>query len=116
MRRDRHGRGSREIYARQGFEADFLDAVEQVRSAWPTPLRQVVFTIEEIPSESELNHDIKLGKSTVNRVTIYRRPIELRALSHQETRQLIFDTVVEQVAEILGIEPSDVHDDYGAAD
>lgn len=111
MRRDRHGRGSREIYAGPTFEADFYDAVERIKAQWHSSLRDVHFTIEEIPSVEMTT--IPLGSAEVNRVTIYRRPIELRAQSAEETRQLIFDTVVEQIAELLGLDPSDVHDEYG---
>lgn len=112
MRNDRHGRGSREIYSGASFEADLMDAVEQVRAEWESSLRGVNFLIEEIPSVEQA--EIPLGTVKGQRVIIYRRPIELRSQSPAETRQLIFDTVVEQVAELLGIDPCDVHDDYGS--
>lgn len=111
MRTDRHGRGSREIYSTTSFQEDLADAEQRVRGEWGPALAEVVITIADIPP---LQLPIALGAVTGSSITIYRRPIQLRAQAPEEMRQLIFNTLVEQVAEILGIDPMDVHDDYGS--
>lgn len=111
MRSDRHGRGSREIYSTAAFEADLLDGVERLKQVWGAALRGIEFACDEIPEV--LGDDVPLGSLNGKRITIYRLPISLRATTPQELSQLIFDTLVEQVADLLGMEPSEVHDEYG---
>lgn len=120
MRRDRHGRGSREIYSAANFDADLKDGVDRLKAVWGAALRGVEFACDEIPDGRNFSatdfgtgEEIQLGTLQGRRITIYRLPISLRATTPQETAQLIFDTLVEQVAELLGLDPLDVHDDYG---
>lgn len=114
MRRDRHGRGAREIYSEGNFQADVLDAVERISAEWEGSLTGVEFSVADIPDDTQISLGvISLGSVKGNHITIYRRPIELRSQSSNETRQLVFDTVVEQVAELLGLDPLEVHEDYG---
>lgn len=112
MRSDRHGRGGREIYSTAAFEADLMDAAERVKAVWGAALRGVEFACDEIPDIT--GDEIPLGSLSGKRITIYRLPIQLRSTSPAETSQLIFDTVVEEVAELLGMDPEDVHEDYAA--
>jgi hypothetical protein len=44
---------------------------------------------------------------------VYRRPVETRATSERGRALLVNDVVVEQVAELLGLEPDAVDPDYG---
>ena len=39
---------------------------------------------------------------------IYRRPVEARAAGRPELTDLVYEVVVEQVAELLGLEPDEV--------
>lgn len=111
MRSDRHGRGSREIYSTSAFEADLLDGVERLKEVWGATLRGVEFACDEVPET--LGEEVPLGSLSGRRITLYRLPISLRATTSRELSQLIFDTLVEQVADLLGMEPSEVHDEYG---
>ena len=47
------------------------------------------------------------------RITVYRRPVETRAVNERARATLVHDVVVEQVAELLGLEPETVDPDYG---
>jgi hypothetical protein len=47
------------------------------------------------------------------RIVVYRRPLLARADDEEELADLVFDVVVEQVAELLGLDPEDVDPGYG---
>lgn len=123
MRIDRHGRGVREIYSTATFDADLHDAVDKVKAVWGAALRGVEFASDEIPDLENIRElgvgwdgaaeQVPLGALDGRRITVYRLPILLRATTPAESARMIFDTVVEQVAELLGMDPSDVHDEYG---
>lgn len=50
--------------------------------------------------------------TTPARIVLFRRPIEHRAETPAELMALVLTVVVEQVAELLGIRPDEVHPDY----
>ena len=39
---------------------------------------------------------------------VYRRPLEVRALDRTDLADLVHDVVVEQVANLLGLDPDEV--------
>lgn len=47
------------------------------------------------------------------RIVLYRRPLEARAGDRRELEALVLDVLVEQVADLLGLEPEAVDPDYG---
>ena len=44
---------------------------------------------------------------------LFRRPLLARAEDEDELSELIFDVVVEELAEILGVDPEDLDPGYG---
>ena len=44
---------------------------------------------------------------------VYRRPLTARADSEDELSELIFEVVVEEFAQLLGVDPEDVDPGYG---
>ncbi|WP_079152542.1 metallopeptidase family protein [Streptomyces sp. RTd22] len=50
---------------------------------------------------------------TPDRIVIYRRPVEIRTKNRDERALLVHEVVVEQVAELLGLEPESVDPRYG---
>ncbi|QLH27027.1 metallopeptidase family protein [Streptomyces sp. Rer75] len=48
-----------------------------------------------------------------DRIVIYRRPVEIRTKNRDERALLVHEVVVEQVAELLGLEPESVDPRYG---
>ena len=107
-RRDRHGRGNSEIYSLEAFGDDVAEAAELIQERWGASLIGYQFDVADIP-----HGDYVLAATEGHRTTLFRQGILLRAQGVQERRHLIFDTVVEEVAEILGMDPTDVHEDYG---
>jgi len=47
---------------------------------------------------------------------VYRRPVEARAAGRPELADLVYEVVVEQVAELLGMEPDEVDEGRDADD
>jgi predicted Zn-dependent protease with MMP-like domain len=105
------------------FDALVLDAVERLEKRWEQELRGVEFAVEEVPAPppgrpGEDGVRVPLGRAFPRtaelpaRVVIYRRPIETRAPQRKELAALVHDVVVEQVADLLGVEPETVDPRY----
>jgi predicted Zn-dependent protease with MMP-like domain len=129
-RRDRHGRGLRGPLAppdsplsrtrAERFDDLVADAVERILRRWADPLAAVDFVVEDVPALDGWPHDwVPLSRSfpAVHdqraRVVVYRRPVEARVRGHDEDqlRGLVQDVVVDEVAELLGVEPELVDPD-----
>ncbi|MFD0631350.1 metallopeptidase family protein [Catenulispora yoronensis] len=93
-----------------------LDAVERLERRWPR-LSEVELAVEEVPpadAEHWSEEAVPLGRVLADRpgepvrIVIYRRPVEARAAGRPELADLVYEVVVEQVAELMGIEPDEV--------
>ncbi|MCZ4100106.1 metallopeptidase family protein [Streptomyces sp. SID13666] len=137
-RRDRHGRGMRGPIAppqvplaltrADAFDDLVRDAADRLERRWPQ-LADVEFAVQEVPLVSDegkpatpddsADGSVPLGrlisgrKDAPNRIVVYRRPVEIRAKSHDERAMLVHEVVVEQVAELLGLSPENVDPKYG---
>ena len=138
-RRDRHGRGLRgrlvppgvPLYRTrsQQFDDMVLDAVARLEGRWEAELAGVEFAVQEVPEADELTDDsvpLPLARTvpgspdpgdaarpaTSTRFVVYRRPLLARADSDAELSDLVFDVVVEEFADYLGIEPESVDPGY----
>jgi predicted Zn-dependent protease with MMP-like domain len=131
-RRDRHGRGVRGPLAPTGsplalsraqrFDELVVDVVDRLHRRWRDQLAMVEFAVEDVPPMDDWNRDwVPLARTYAaagalpTRVVVYRRPVETRARAQRQLRLLLSDVVVEQVAELLGLEPDDVDPLYGSA-
>ncbi len=107
----------------EAFDDLVLDAVEHLESRWGAQLERVQFAVEDVPPPRLLGRDaaepVPLGwfvaatASAPAQVIVYRRPIEARALEAGELAELVHDVVVEEVAELLGLDPETVDPHYG---
>jgi len=135
-RRDRHGRGLRGPLApshipiaksrAERFDDLVLDAVDRLRPRWGRQLASVEFAVEEVPPPSELvdgparlsSDPVPFGRAEPASATqpatviVYRRPLEIRARDHEQLSALVFDVVVEQVANLLGLAPETIAPGY----
>ena len=138
-RRDRHGRGLRgrlvppavPLYRTrsQQFDDLVLDAVARLEGRWEAELAGVEFAVQEVPEADELTDDsvpLPLARTvpgspestdparpaTPARIIVYRRPLLARAENDGELSDLVFDVVVEEFADFLGIEPESVDPGY----
>ncbi|MDS1270386.1 metallopeptidase family protein [Lipingzhangella sp. LS1_29] len=130
MRRERRGRGIRGPLTpgelpmtrtrAQLFDELVFDAVERLERRWARELASVEFTVENVPqvppgitgedgipfSRLEGTHG---GRKA--RIVIYRRPVEIRTREPEEMAALVYDSVVEEVANLLGLEPETIDPD-----
>jgi predicted Zn-dependent protease with MMP-like domain len=138
-RRDRHGRGLRGLLAprdvplyrsrAQRFDDLVLDAVARLEPRWEAELSGVEFAVEEIPDRDSPDADpspvplARLDPGSADpgdsahparppRIVLYRRPLLARADDEDELSDLVFDVVVEEFAQLLGLDPETVDPGY----
>lgn len=133
-RRDRRGRGLRgqllpaTVPAARTraeiFDDLVLDVVERLERRHPRELGGVEFAVEDVPGElTGYDTDVLEDRSVPlarlvpgrpgrhplpPRIVLYRRPLELRSGDREGLAELVNDVVVEQVANLLGIDPEEL--------
>jgi predicted Zn-dependent protease with MMP-like domain len=133
-RRDRHGRGLRgrlvpanvPLFRTKAeiFDDLVLDAVEGLERQFATELAGVEFAVEDVPPDLNVydsdvleDGEVPLARllpggpgrpSTPARIVLYRRPLEFRAIDNDDLADLVHDVIIEQVANLLGIDPEDL--------
>ena len=137
--RDRRGRGARgprvlpasgpgdlgvrpQPGRRERFDTLVLGIVADVDERWQQRLGLVEYAVEDTPLVPDdwgdesvpLSSLIRGTGSQPTRLVLFRRPIEHRAGSREELEALVLTVVVEQVAELLGIDAEDVDPRYRA--
>lgn len=136
-RRDRRGRGMRgpgvlprtpgtpELPTkRERFDELTLGIVTSIDRRWQDRLGLVEYAVEDAPQipddwESDnvpLSSLVRGSGATPTRLVLFRRPIEHRAESRADLEALVLTIVVEQVAELLGIDPDKVDPRYEGED
>jgi hypothetical protein len=135
-RRDRRGRGVRGPsllpgpHSPQGvpavrspkaaFDATVLSIVADLEERWHTELGLVEFAVEETPMVPDdweadtvpLASLVRGTGSTPTRLVLFRRPIELRSATRGDLTAMVLTVLVEQVSELLGRPPEDIHPRY----
>lgn len=122
-RRDRRGRGIRGPLVpadlpvfrsrAQAFDDLVLDAVERLERLWSRELANVDFLVEDVPPVPPTTETIPFSRLETDpdgraRIVVYRRPVEIRTKDPDEMAFLVHETVVEEVANLLGLEPESV--------
>jgi predicted Zn-dependent protease with MMP-like domain len=136
-RRDRHGRGLRGRLVPASvpvartraeiFDDLVLDTVESLERRYSRELADVEFAVEEVPPDLNVydtdvleDGDVPLARllpgrpgssDTPSRIVLYRRPLEFRAIDRDDLADLVHDVIVEQVANLLGLDPDDIQSD-----
>lgn len=132
VRRDRHDRGARgpllphnvpaHSTAREEFLTTAKSAVTSLDERLGQHLKGFEFTIEEVPTKSELasaQGRVPLGRATrglVNHVVLYRKPIEFRSPDKNKRERIIKDVLAEQIAGLLGVTPREIDPEYVGPD
>ena len=134
-RRDRRGRGIRGPAAlghpdfgrtprpfarRETFDNLVLDVVTDIDARWSDRLGLVEYAVEDAPQVPDdwepgsvpLSSLVRGSGTTATRLVVFRRPLEHRAADRAELEAMVLTVVVEQVAELLGIPPSEVDSRY----
>ena len=135
--RDRRGRGMRGPAvlpdrpgepmlptARERFDDLVLDVVADIERRWADRLGLVEYAVEDAPQIPDdwtpgtvpLSSLIRGSGGKPTRLVLFRRPIEHRSESRADLEALVLTVLVEQVAELLGVDPADVDPRYDTGD
>ena len=136
-RRDRHGRGLRGRLVPASvplartraeiFDDLVLETVESLERRYAHELAGVEFAVEEVPPDLNVydtdvleDGDVPLARllpgrpdrtDTPPRIVLYRRPLEFRAVDRDDLADLVHDVIIEQVANLLGLDPDEIQSD-----
>ena len=135
--RDRRGRGMRGPAIlperpgepvlptpRERFDELVLEVVADLERRWADRLGLVEYGVEDAPQIPDdwtsatvpLSSLIRGSGGKPTRLVLFRRPIEHRCETRADLDALVLTILVEQVAELLGIDPADVDPRYDAGD
>jgi predicted Zn-dependent protease with MMP-like domain len=106
--------------ARERFDDLVLDVVADIEKRWADRLGLVEYAVEDAPQIPDdwasgtvpLSSLIRGSGGKPTRLVLFRRPIEHRSETRADLEAMVLTVLVEQVAELLGIEPSDVDPRY----
>ncbi|HET7066666.1 MAG TPA: metallopeptidase family protein [Nocardioides sp.] len=131
--RDRRGRGMRgpavaptlpgrpELPTRgERFDELVLDTVRDIDARWQDRLGLVEYAVEDTPQlpDDWTGETVPLASlvrghgTTPTRLVVFRRPIEHRCESRADLDALVLTVLVEQIAELLGMDAEDVDPRY----
>lgn len=135
--RDRRGRGMRgpavvptvpgrpELRtARERFDDLALGIVTEIDMRWQDKLGLVEYAVEDTPRIPDdwttgtvpLSSLVRGTGATPTRLVLFRRPIERRCDTRSDLEALLLTVVVEQIAELLGMDAEDVDPRYEGGD
>jgi predicted Zn-dependent protease with MMP-like domain len=109
---------------RERFDELALSIVTSVDRRWQDELGLVEYAVEDAPQIPDdwhpetvpLSSLVRGARGAPTRLVLFRRPIEHRAESRAELEALVLTVVVEQVAELLGIDAEQVDPRYESGD
>ncbi len=105
---------------REQFDALALATMGDLEARWPSELAATELAVEEVPLLPDhwaaetvplASYVAPTAKSPA-RLVLFRQPIEHRAETRTDLAALVLTVLVEQVAEVLGVPPEDIHPDY----
>ena len=110
--------------SRERFDDLVLDIVTSVDRRWQDQLGLVEYAVEDTPqlpddwdSETVPLSSLVRGSGTEpTRLVLFRRPIEHRCEGRADLEAMVLTIVVEQVAELLGIDAEKVDRRYRSGD
>jgi predicted Zn-dependent protease with MMP-like domain len=99
------------------FDDLVLDAADRIRRHLGSRYAATEFAVEEVPpvdpapwedQVATLGRLHRGARGRPDRVVVYRRPVEARALDEQDLADLVREVVTEQVAALLGVPPDEL--------
>lgn len=106
------------------FDEIVLGIVQEIEERWSSRLGLVEYAVEDAPQVPDdwqpetvpLSSLVRGVRGEPTRIVLFRRPIEHRCENRTELSALVLTVVVEQVAELLGVDPELVDPRYGSPD
>ena len=110
--------------SRERFDALVLAVVTSIEERWSDRLGLVEYAVEDAPQIPDDWHDasvplaslVRGSGATPTRLVLFRRPIEHRSADRTELEAMVLTVVVEQVADLLGIDAELVDPRYSRGD
>lgn len=119
---DREVRVPLSLTRAERFDDLVRDAISDLEQRWAAELEGVEFAVEDVPppgtgfdegvvADETAGGAVPLGRllpadrTVPARVVVYRRPLEARATDRGDLRELVHEVVVDQVAQLLGLDP-----------
>lgn len=105
---------------RERFDDLALGIVTEIDTRWQDRLGLVEYAVEDTPQIPDdwgsgtvpLASLVRGSGSTPTRLVLFRRPIERRCENRTELEAMVLTVVVEQIAELLGIDAEQVDPRY----
>jgi predicted Zn-dependent protease with MMP-like domain len=105
---------------RERFDDLVLTIVTEIDDRWQERLGLVEYAVEDAPQIPDdwttetvpLSSLIRGSGTTPTRLVVFRRPIEHRCETRSDLEAMLLTVIVEQVAELLGVEPEMVDPRY----
>jgi predicted Zn-dependent protease with MMP-like domain len=109
---------------RERFDDLALGIVMEIDQRWQDRLGLVEYAVEDTPQIPDdwtsgtvpLSSLVRGTGATPTRLVLFRRPIEHRCETRTDLEAMLLTIVVEQVAELLGIDAEDVDPRYESGD
>ena len=106
--------------ARERFDDLALGIVTDIDARWQDRLGLVEYAVEDTPQIPDdwspgtvpLSSLVRGSGTTPTRLVLFRRPIEHRCETREDLEAMVLTVVVEQVAELLGIDADQVDPRY----
>ena len=106
--------------ARERFDDLALGIVTEIDARWQDRLGLVEYAVEDTPQIPDdwspdtvpLSSLVRGTGATPTRLVLFRRPIEHRCETRTDLEAMVLTIVVEQVAELLGIDAEQVDPRY----
>ena len=106
------------------FDELVLDLVRDLDTRWQEQLGLVEYAVEDTPHlpDDWTGETVPLASlvrghgAEPSRLVVFRRPIEHRCETRADLEAMVLTVLVEQVAELLGIDPEDVDPRYSRDD
>ncbi len=106
--------------ARERFDDLALGIVTDIDARWQDRLGLVEYAVEDTPQIPDdwssgtvpLSSLVRGSGTTPTRLVLFRRPIEHRCETREDLEAMVLTVVVEQVAELLGIDAEMVDPRY----
>jgi predicted Zn-dependent protease with MMP-like domain len=114
--------GLRRRTPRERFDDLVLDVVTDIDHRWQDRLGLLEYAVEDAPQIPDdwgsgtvpMSSLVRGAGATPTRLVLFRRPIEHRCETRSDLETMVLTVVVEQVAELLGIDPQLVDPRYSA--
>jgi predicted Zn-dependent protease with MMP-like domain len=106
--------------AGERFDQLVIDVVSTIDERWSDRLGVLEYAVEDAPQIPDdwhpetvpLSSLVRGARGAPTRLVLFRRPIEHRAATRTDLEAMVLTVVVEQVAELLGVEPEVVDPRY----